>query len=46
MRTSSNKGERWLVSIIDIPEPEKLRKFSFISFKTGSGSAAGPGLKL
>ena len=35
-----------VVSIIDMPDSLKLRKFSLISFKTGKGNAAGPGLKL
>lgn len=43
---SSNRLERWLISVIDMPDPRKSRNSSCISFRTGNGSAAGPGLKL
>jgi hypothetical protein len=44
--TSSNTFDRWLISVIDIPEPPKFKNESLISSRTLRGSAAGPALKL
>src|SRR5215813_10726269 len=42
----SNSGERWLISITDIPEPRQSSSSSRMRSSTASGKAAGPALKL
>src|SRR5882762_5790590 len=42
----SNSGERWLISITDMPEPRQSSNSSRMRSSTASGSAAGPALKL
>src|SRR5262245_33823313 len=42
----SNSGERWLISITDIPEPRQSSSSSRMRSSTGSGRALGPALKL
>jgi hypothetical protein len=38
--------ERWLISITDIPTPGRLNISSRACSRTGTGSTAGPALKL
>jgi hypothetical protein len=42
----SNSGERWLISITDIPLPRQSSSSSRMRSSTGSGRAPGPALKL
>src|ERR1700676_1811489 len=42
----SNSGERWLISITDMPLPRQSSSSSRMRSSTGKGSAAGPALKL
>src|SRR5947208_2534749 len=42
----SNSGERWLISITDMPEPRQSSSSSRMRSSTESGSALGPALKL
>ena len=43
---SSKVFERWLISITDIPAPGRLSISSRACSSTGTGSTAGPALKL
>ncbi len=43
---SSNVFERWLISITLIPTPGRLSNSSRACSSTGTGSTAGPALKL
>src|ERR1700756_2674054 len=42
----SNSGERWLISITDMPEPRQSSNSSRMRSSTESGNALGPALKL
>src|SRR6266403_4173301 len=42
----SNSGERWLISITDMPLPRQSSSSSRMRSRTGRGSAPGPALKL
>src|SRR5947207_14688156 len=42
----SNSGERWLISMTDMPEPRQSSNSSRMRSSTESGSALGPALKL
>src|SRR5215471_13500978 len=42
----SNSGERWLISITDMPEPCQSSSSSRMRSSTESGRALGPALKL
>jgi hypothetical protein len=42
----SNSGERWLISITDMPEPRQSSNSSPTRSSTESGKALGPALKL
>src|SRR5262245_30850436 len=42
----SNSGERWLISITDMPEPRQSSSSSRMRSRTASGRALGPALKL
>src|SRR5215471_11499929 len=42
----SNSGERWLISITDMPEPRQSSSSSRMRSRTESGKALGPALKL
>src|SRR5260370_37704992 len=42
----SNSGERWLISMTDMPLPRQSRSSSRMRSRTGRGSAPGPALKL
>src|SRR5271170_1283532 len=42
----SNSGERWLISITDMPLPRQSSNSSRMRSSTGSGKAPGPALKL
>src|SRR5229473_8571033 len=42
----SNSGDRWLISMTDMPLPRQSSSSSRIRSKTGRGKAAGPALKL
>src|SRR5215471_7537233 len=42
----SNSGDRWLISITDMPEPRQSSSSSRMRSSTATGRAAGPALKL
>jgi hypothetical protein len=42
----SNSGERWLISITDMPEPRQSSSSCRTRSSTESGKALGPALKL
>src|SRR5216683_4921874 len=42
----SNSGERWLISMTDMPVPRQSSSSSRMRSSTGMGRAAGPALKL
>src|SRR5437588_1329280 len=42
----SYSGERWLISMTDMPLPRQSRSSSRMRSRTGRGRAAGPALKL